>query len=130
MGALAVTGLLFACGGANQDNVAASPEPRSGVASAQASDKAVVDRLATARCEREATCKNVGPDQKYVSRDVCMDQMRGSLANDLNAYNCPRGIDDVALDHCMTAIRNEECGHPIDSLTRVDKCRTGALCMK
>ena len=129
MGALAVTGAFFACGGANQDTVAPGTETR-GVANAQANDKAVVHQLATARCEREASCKNVGPDQKYVSGEVCMDQMRGSLANDLNAYNCPRGIDSVALDHCMNAIHNEECSHPIDSLTRIDKCRTGALCLK
>ena len=130
MGALAVTatGLLLACGGANQDS--AAPEAPPGVANAQASDKAVVDQLASARCEREMTCKNVGPDQKYASRGVCMDQMRGNLANDLNAYNCPRGIDNIALDHCMAAIRSEECSHPIDTLTRFDKCRTGALCLK
>jgi Family of unknown function (DUF6184) len=128
MGALAVTttGLLVACGGSNQD----ANYPAPGVANSQAADKAVVDHLASARCEREKTCNNVGPDQKYASHSVCMDQMRGNLANDLNAYNCPRGIDMVALDGCMQAIRSEECSHPMDTLTRVDKCRTGALCLK
>jgi hypothetical protein len=65
-----------------------------------------------------------------VSRGVCTDQVRGSIANDLNAYDCPRGIDSEALDRCMAAIKSEECSHPFDTLTRYDKCRTGALCMK
>jgi len=59
-----------------------------------------------------------------------VDQMRGGLANDLNAYECPRGIDQSQLDQCMTAIRNEECSRPLDTISRMEKCRTGALCMK
>jgi hypothetical protein len=56
--------------------------------------------------------------------------MRGSLANDLNGYNCPRGINRDNLDRCMAAIRGEECNHPLDTIVRMDKCRDDALCMK
>lgn len=125
---MASTGVLLACGGSNANT---QPEyPGSGVTNAQKVDSSVVNRLSEARCDREQTCNNVGAGQKYASRGVCMDQMRGSLANDLNAYNCPRGIDDAQLDQCMTSIRGEECGHPFDSLSRMEKCRTGAICMK
>jgi hypothetical protein len=120
------TGLLIACGGSNQ----APAVSGTGVTSAQTADSAIVSKLAAARCDREQTCDDVGAGKKYVSRDVCMDQMRGSLANDLNAYDCPRGIDESQLDRCMTAIRSEECSHPLDTLSRMEKCRTGALCMK
>jgi hypothetical protein len=123
---LATTGLLVACGGANQE----SAVPGTGVTSAQKADSAVVGKLAAARCDREQGCNNIGARQKYLSREVCMEQMRGSLANDLNAYECPRGIDEGRLDRCLTAIRSEECSHPLDTLTRMDKCRTGSLCMK
>jgi hypothetical protein len=120
------TGLLIACGGTNPEPVVSG----TGVTSAQTADSAVVSKLSAARCDREQSCKNVGPNQKYVSRDVCLDQMRGSLANDLNAYECPRGIDESQLERCMAAIRSEECSHPLDTISRMEKCRTGALCLK
>ncbi len=126
-------GLLAACAGSNQETAArgTSAEPQTGVTNAQnGADSAVVDRLATARCDREQTCNNIGAAAKYASRDVCMNQMRGSLANDLNGYNCPRGIDRAQLDSCMSSIKSEECSHPLDTLSRIDKCRTTALCMK
>jgi len=119
-------GLLVACAGATHEPAVSG----TGVTSAQRADSAVVAKLAAARCDREQSCKNVGASQKYASHEVCMDQMRGSLANDLNAYECPRGIDESRLDACMNAIRNEDCGHPLDTLSRMEKCRTGALCMK
>jgi hypothetical protein len=127
-----VIGLLWACEGAHEGTTTSAAAPnQSGVANSQASaDHAIVDELSTARCDRETSCSNVGDGHKYASHSVCMDQMRGSLANDLNSYTCPRGIDRMALDHCLAAIKNEECSHPMDTLKRVDECRTGALCMK
>jgi uncharacterized protein DUF6184 len=129
---LATTGLIFACGGATQGPaVTGTPESQTGVTSSQkTADAVVVDQLASARCDQEQGCKNVGPDAKYASRSVCNDQIRGSIGNDLNAYDCPRGLDREGLDRCMAAIKSEECNHPFDTLTRFDKCRTGALCMK
>ena len=127
-------GLLVACGGSNGPAVtgsAAVPETPVGATNAQKNvDASIVSQLAYARCERERTCNNVGPGDKYVSHDVCMDQMRGSLANDLNAYDCPRGIDRDALERCSAAIRVEECSHPLDTLSRMEKCRTAAICMR
>jgi hypothetical protein len=131
---LAVTGLLFGCAGASPAQgpaVTGTPEGRTGDTSPQKeADTAVVGQLATARCDQEQACKNIGPGAKYDSRAVCTDQIRGSIGNDLNAYNCPRGLDRDAIDHCMAAIRNEECSRPIDTLARIDKCRTGMLCMR
>jgi hypothetical protein len=80
-------------------------------------DAPIVDRLSTARCDREQFCDNVGGGKKYAARQVCMDQLRGSIGNDLNAYQCPRGL--------------EECGaHPVEAITRMDRCRSGAMCLK
>ncbi len=125
---LLTTGLLVACGGSNTNQEPAVSG--TGVMSAQKVDSSVVDKLSAARCDREQSCSNVGAGQKYASRTVCMDQMRGGLANDLNAYECPRGIDEAQLGDCVTAIRAEECSHPFDTISRMEKCRTGALCMK
>jgi hypothetical protein len=141
---LTTLGPLLACGGAGQEppttanSVESQPasikgtsvESRPGITSAQSVDKSVVYQLATARWDQEQTCNNIGPKAKFASRDVCMDQMKGSIGNDLDAYNCPRGIDRDAANRCMAAITSEECTHPFDTLTRYDKCRTGALCMK
>ena len=129
---LTITGLLVACGGANQGPpITGTPQSQTSVTSAQRKgDASVVDRLAGARCDQEQGCNNVGPNAKYASRTVCMDQIRGSIGNDLNAYNCPGGLDGNAVDRCTAAIKSEECSHPFDTLTRYDKCRTGALCLK
>jgi hypothetical protein len=94
-------------------------------------DPAIVDRLASARCDREQSCDNVGDGKKFASRHVCMEQLRGSIGNDLNAYQCPSGINQSAVTYCVSAISAEECGaHPVETITRIDKCRSGAMCMK
>jgi Family of unknown function (DUF6184) len=133
---LASAGILALGCDHTEDRPVATAEPvraptRSmGVTNLQA-DASVVDRLSNARCDREESCSNVGDGKKYAARRVCLDQMRGGIANDLNSYQCPRGIDGAAVQHCLTAIADEECGaHPIEAITRMDKCRSGAMCMK
>jgi hypothetical protein len=94
-------------------------------------DGSVVARLANARCDREQVCDNVGDGKRYASRHICMEQQKGSIANDLNSYECPRGIDSVAVQQCLSAIGAEECGaHPVEAITRMNNCRNGAMCMK
>jgi hypothetical protein len=93
-------------------------------------DMQVVEQLATARCQHQAKCNNVGPGKNYVSEDTCMQQMRGSTADELNAYNCPRGISDEGLRHCLAAINNEQCGNLIDSMGTSNDCRNSALCLQ
>lgn len=94
-------------------------------------DASVVDRLSDARCDREQSCNNVGDGRKYASRHVCVEQLHGSIANDLNSYQCPGGIDGNAVQRCLAAIAEEECGaHPVEAITRMDRCRSGAMCMK
>ena len=91
----------------------------------------IIESLATARCDREQTCGNVGDGKKYASRHACMEQLRGGIANDLNPYQCPGGIDTAAVEACLSAVGAEECGaHPIEAITRFDKCRNGAICRK
>ena len=129
---LVLPGLLFACDTSSKPSpLPGTPELQgSSAASQKVADKAVVDRLAGARCDQEEVCKNVGPDRKYVSRSVCLDDVRGNIGNDLTAFNCPKGLDGDAVDRCMASIKNEECGHPFDTLLRFDKCRTDVICMK
>jgi hypothetical protein len=136
VGALSIaTGLLLAIGCAqhpSQSAVAApGTPPPTGVTNAQnASDTRIVDQLASAHCDHEATCDNLGPGKKYMSRQVCIDQSRGSIAQDLNAYSCPGGIDQGALDGCLASLRQQGCSSSFTHLFSQDKCAAGALCMK
>jgi hypothetical protein len=133
--------LVLGCEHTDDRNVATSspaPQPVAqpiGATNAQpassAVDPSVVERLSTARCDREQACDNVGDGKKYASRHVCLDQLRGSIENDLNSYQCPRGIDGAAVQQCLSAIAGEECGaHPVEAITRMDRCRNASMCMK
>jgi len=124
------TGLLIACGASQQTPISNTAADQPTVTSQNIAQKAVVEKLVSARCDQEQRCNNIGPREKFASRAICMDKLRGDIGNDLNAYNCPRGLDSDAVDHCMMAIKGEECSTPFDTLARYDKCRTGALCMK
>jgi Family of unknown function (DUF6184) len=108
-------------------NVEASSAP----ARSSSVDASVVERLTHARCDREQFCGNVADGKKYATRDVCKDSFRSSIGNDLNSYQCPGGLNGSAVDQCLSAISSEECGaHPIEAITRVDRCRKGAMCMQ
>ena len=84
--------------------------------------------IASARCEREQRCDNIGNDKKFATEDVCVDKIRSEWANDLNAYECPNGVVQKELDECLTAIRAEECSSPFDTLSRISECRAGQIC--
>ncbi|MGH7298596.1 MAG: DUF6184 family natural product biosynthesis lipoprotein, partial [Polyangiaceae bacterium] len=83
-----------------------------------------------ARCAREQGCSHVGAGTTYATTSVCMDKMRADLANELNSYNCPKGLDSDQVSHCLLAIENEQCDHPLDTIQRIDKCDTSVLCAK
>jgi len=97
---------------------------------AQQSDAVIVERLSQARCKREEWCSNVGAGQAFASRAVCLDTMRGGFGNDINEYKCPQGVDGVRLERCALAIQREQCDEPLDTITRMDKCRSASLCVQ
>lgn len=87
-----------------------------------------VAELSGARCAREARCGNVGADKDYTSQAQCETKMTASMKDELNAYECPNGIVSKQFTECLTAIRNEECGSPLNTLERVMACRESAIC--
>lgn len=89
-----------------------------------------IERIVAARCEREATCNNVGSDKHYASRDVCTRDIRNDMRDDLNAKDCPAGIDQKELNECLQAIQKESCGNPLETISRLAACRTGDMCLK
>lgn len=110
---------------ASSTSPSASTTPR-----AQQSDEAIVERLSQARCQREDWCRNVGDGQAFASREVCLDTMRGGFGNDINEFKCPRGVDGVRLERCALAIQREQCDEPLDTIMRMDKCRSASICVQ
>lgn len=90
--------------------------------------EAEVQRLSTARCDREVRCNNVGGDKRYESRDHCLNNIKTSLQEELNKWDCAGGVRTGQLAECLNAITNEDCGNPIDTVGRLVACRSGDLC--
>ncbi len=84
--------------------------------------------IAEARCAREQRCENVGDNKKFSSSGDCMDRIRADWKDDLNARECPNGVKRLELDECLSAIRAEDCGAPLDTLARVTECTAGQIC--
>ncbi len=94
------------------------------------SNNGAIDRIVASRCAREVMCSNVGAAKHFTSSEVCAREIRTKLNDELNASECPNGIDRKELDECLDAIRNESCSNPIESIGRLAACRTSDLCMK
>ena len=86
---------------------------------ASTSNESAVARIVNSRCAREAACNNVGPDKRFVSQDVCTGKVKADMKNDLNASDCPYGVDAKELDECLEAIRTESCNNPIETISRL-----------
>jgi hypothetical protein len=97
------------------------PDPSSAVA-----------KIASAMCEREVRCNNVGTGakEKYSSRADCVLIMQDDKRDDINEKDCPGGVDHQQLNACLAAIREEACGNAIDTINRLASCRSGSICLK
>lgn len=116
-----------------QRELAAAREPRpssSGPEVARTSTALAVSSIATARCDRELKCKNIGANKTYLSTDECVTKMQNDKRTAVNPQECPQGVSDKDLASCLKSIREEDCGNPLDSVSRLAACRSGALCLK
>jgi hypothetical protein len=59
-----------------------------------------------------------------------MVRIRQMMANDLSTYDCAKGFAQTGLEHCASTISNEECTHPLDTLSRMDDCRPWSICIR
>jgi hypothetical protein len=89
-----------------------------------------IARIVAARCARELTCNNIGSDKKFASQDICAQKIRVDMKDDLNATDCPGGVDQKELDECLAQIKSEDCNNPIDKIERLGACRTSDMCLK
>lgn len=114
--------------------LAASREPRStsgaSTDATRTTTALAVSSIATARCDRELKCKNIGTNKTYLSTDECITKLQNDKRTALNQHECPQGVSDKDLASCLRSIREEDCGNPLDSISRLTACRSGALCLK
>ena len=89
-----------------------------------------VAKIARARCDREVRCGNVGPNEKFPTREDCVSRTESAKRGDLNSDECTLGVSQSGLVACLDAIREEDCGNPLDSIARLNACRTGNVCLK
>lgn len=99
-------------------------------ATANVANQMAVGKIVAARCARESACNNVGVDKHYTNPQACTQKIGADMKDDLNAKDCPAGIDQKELGECLEAIRTEQCNNPIDSISRIAACRTSDLCLK
>jgi hypothetical protein len=84
--------------------------------------------IAESRCAREQRCENVGADRKYSSMNDCRTRVQNDWKEDLNARECPGGVDQTELSECLSEIRNEDCNSPFDTLGRLAACTVAEIC--
>jgi hypothetical protein len=60
--------------------------------------------------------------------DDCLMRTRADWEQDLNARECPGGVNEQQLDECLAEVRGEDCNSPLDTLERVAACTSGQIC--
>jgi hypothetical protein len=90
-----------------------------------------VQRIATARCDFEKACGNIGqgPDKDFLTHEACMNKWKADVGDDLRPHECPSGVDSRQVDTCVAELRAERCGNVLDTVSRLTACRTSALCV-
>lgn len=95
---------------------------------ASAMTAGAVTDIATARCAREQKCGNIGADKTYPSMEFCTTKLSDELQEELNSYDCAKGVIAKELEECLAAIRDEACNAPFDKLARIAACRDSDIC--
>jgi hypothetical protein len=92
--------------------------------------RSAAEQIAESRCQRERQCGNVGSDKTYTSTQDCLSRIQSDWKDDLNARQCPGGINQTELSECLQEIRSEACENPFDTLARLTECTSGQICIE
>jgi hypothetical protein len=115
---------------ANAANEQARPTDLTPPMTAASGTHSAQEQIASARCEREQTCGNIGDNKSYSSSQDCLARIRADWKDDLNARECPGGVNNHELSECLEQIRGEACGNPFDTLARVTECTQRQICIE
>ena len=89
-----------------------------------------VNQLTARRCEREFDCNHIGAGKKYEDNAACEREVAHDLKSELRPAVCTYGVRGDRLDQCLQELRNEKCGNPLDTVSRLATCRTGRICLR
>jgi hypothetical protein len=84
--------------------------------------------IATARCEREVRCKNVGGEGRYATQDDCVVTLEPATRDELDARDCPDGIAEVELKECTEEISSTACDGSLKNIELISECSEEELC--
>lgn len=88
-----------------------------------------VSQLTARRCDRELDCNNIGAGKKYDDKGACEREVAHDLQSELRPAKCTYGVREDKLNECLQELRNEKCGNPLDTVSRLATCRTGRICI-
>ncbi len=87
-----------------------------------------IARVASAKCDRETRCGNIGAGRSYDSRAQCETVHRGKLTDDIRLKDCRGGINEGELQECIREVRTESCTNPFEKFATHAECRVSELC--
>jgi hypothetical protein len=70
---------------------------------------AAVNAIVGALCDRAQRCSRIGAGRKYASRIECSLSTRAEWSEELNRFDCERGVDEGALRACLLGLSDEGC---------------------
>lgn len=121
-GFIAFATFAAACGSSQRPAESAMADPVSSEV------RSATESIAESRCAREARCENIGADKRFSSMDDCIIRVRADWKDDLDARECPSGVNEMQLNECLNEVREEDCSSPFDTLERVAACTVGQIC--
>jgi Family of unknown function (DUF6184) len=92
--------------------------------------QSAAEQIARSRCERERECGNIGNDKTFSSSQDCLARIQNDWKDELNARECPGGINQQELNECLQQVRAEACANPFDTLARITECTSRQICIE
>jgi len=92
--------------------------------------RSAAEQIAQSRCEREQECGNIGKDKTFSSSQDCLARIQNDWKDELNARECPGGINQKELNECLAQVRAEACANPFDTLARITECTSRQICIE
>ncbi|MCC6557457.1 MAG: hypothetical protein IT372_31285 [Polyangiaceae bacterium] len=115
--------------GAQQQAPGAQQQAEGGAQQQAQSPTQLQDRIASARCQREQRCGNLGTGKPYENMEACMNATRTRWRGELTALQCPGAQPKQdKLDECVKEIQDKACGESFQSLSDVKECQATEVC--
>ena len=92
--------------------------------------ESATEQIAQSLCKREQECGNIGPDKTFSTSKDCLVRIQSDWKDELNARQCPGGINQKELNECLEQVRGEDCANPFHTLARITECTSGQICIE